>query len=226
MGIVEGKTMRRGGKQMPKDKRRGKKWRRQDRYIGRYWQHPGVLLYGLGYCRLAAGLTERELAELVDTSQTTINNLERASWEQPGGPKAWVKADYRMILRLRRALRVRPVDLMLPDVIEDKRPESERADSALRRERDERRHQVNRIKRGRMILMTSKSVRLGGLKKHRERAGLDQEELARLVGTNQTTIHQLEKRYTSRGAYMKTVKKLCRVLKVQPADLIGWDPVE
>lgn len=140
--------------------RRGTKM--SDSYMRRYHAKPGVLVYGLGYCRLAAALTERELAELVGTSQTTINDLERASWWQPGGPKPWVKADYRMILRLCRALRVRPADLILWDVIEDKRPESERADSALRRERDEGRRQVNRIKRGRMIQITSKSVRLGG----------------------------------------------------------------
>ena len=211
---------------MPKDKRLGKKWRWRERYIGRYEQHPGMFLYGLGYCRLAAALTERELAELVGTSQRTINKLERASWWEPGDTWPWIKADYRMILRLCRALRVRPADLGLPDVLEDKRPEGERADSALRRERDERRRQVNRIKRGRMIQITSTSVRLGGLKKHRERAGLSQRQLARMIGTNLTTIRQLEKRYTSRGAYMKTVRKLCRVLKVQPADLIGWDPVE
>jgi len=200
--------------------------RMRDSYMGRYHAKPGSLVYGLGYCRLAAALTERELAELVGTSQTTINDLEKASWWQPGGPKPWVKADYRMVLRLCRALRVRPADLMLRDVIEDKRPRSGRAETALRRERDEGRRQVNRIKRGRMILMTSKSVRLGGLKKHRERAGIGQRELARMIGTNQTTIAQLEKRYTSRGAYMKTVRKLCGVLEVQPADLIGWDPVE
>lgn len=199
--------------------------RTRDSYMRRYHAKSGSLVYGLGYCRLAAALTERELAELVGTSQTTINNLERASWWQPGGSKPWVKADYRMILRLCRALRVRPIDLMWRSVIEDERPESERADSALRRERDEGRHQVNRIKRGRMILITSKSVRLGGLKKHRERAGLSQEELARMIGTNLTTIRQLEKR-RERGAYVKTVRKLCDVLKVQPADLIGWDPVE
>jgi transcriptional regulator with XRE-family HTH domain len=211
---------------MPKDKRIGKKWRWRDRYMGRYWQKPGVLIYGLGPCRLAAALTERELAELVGTSQTTINELEKASWGHPKGPKGWLKADARMILQLCRALKVRPADLRSGDVIEDKRPHSERAETALRRERDERRHQVNRIKRGRMILLTSKSVRLGGLKEHRERTGLSQEELARMIGTNLTTIRQLEKRYTSRGAYMKTVKKLCRVLKVQPADLIGWEPVK
>ncbi len=77
-----------------------------------------------------------------------------------------------------------------------------------------------------MIFCNAASVRLGGLKKHRERAGIGQRELARMIGTNQTTIAQLEKRYTSRGADMKTVRKLCGVLKVQPADLIGWDPVE
>jgi DNA-binding XRE family transcriptional regulator len=206
--------------------KRGKRWQRRDRYIGKYWQHPGVLLFGLVYCRLAAALTERELAELVGTSQTTINNLEKASRWHPGRPKPWVKADPPMILRLCRALKVRPVDLMFQDVIEVKRPRSERAQSALRKGRDERRRQVNTIKRGRMIFVNFSSVRLGGLKAHRERAGIGQRQLARMIGTNQTTIAQLEKRYTSRGAYMKTVRKLCDVLKVQPADPIGWDPVK
>jgi DNA-binding XRE family transcriptional regulator len=223
MGTVEGKAKRKGGKQMPKDKRIGKKWRWQDRYIGRYWQHPGVFVPGLTACRLAAALSERDLAKLVDSNQPTINNLE-AAFLRPYA--SWAKADARLILRLCRALKVRPEDLTFAAAVEDKRSESERADSALRRERDEGRRQVNRIKRGRMIQITSKSVRLGGLKKHRERARLSQEELARMIGTNLTTIRQLEKRYTSRGAYMKTVRKLCDVLKVQPADLIGWDPIE
>jgi transcriptional regulator with XRE-family HTH domain len=62
------------------------------------------------------------------------------------------------------------------------------------------------------------------LKARRLEAGLSQRELARMVGTNQTTIYQLEKEFASRGAYMKTIRKLAEVLKVQPADLICSDP--
>jgi DNA-binding Xre family transcriptional regulator len=184
--------------------------------MGKYYAKPGVVVPGLTYCRVAAALSERDLAKLVDSNQTTINLLEA---------KTWVKADYRLLRRLCRVLKVRPADLMSPKVVEVKPPRSGWAESALRKERDERRRQVNRIKRGRTIFVNFPSVRLGGLKEHRERAGISQRELARMIGTNLTTIRQLEKR-RSRGAYMKTVRKLCDVLNVQPADLVGFDPVK
>lgn len=111
--------------------RRGTKLR--DSYIGRYHAKPGVLVPGLTACRLAAALSERDLAKLVDSNQPTINNLE-AAFMRPYA--SWAKADARLILRLSRALKVRPVDLMFAAAVEDKRPESERADSVLRRERD------------------------------------------------------------------------------------------
>jgi transcriptional regulator with XRE-family HTH domain len=57
-------------------------------------------------------------------------------------------------------------------------------------------------------------------------AGLSQEELARMIGTNLTTIRRLEKKYGGRSAYAKTVRKLCQALGVRPADLICWDPVK
>jgi DNA-binding XRE family transcriptional regulator len=40
-------------------------------------------------------------------------------------------------------------------------------------------------------------------------AGLTQRQLAAMIGTNQTTITQLEKKYASRGAYVSTIRKLC-----------------
>ena len=70
--------------------RRGKKLR--DLYIGKkYYAKPGVVVPGLTYCRVAAALSERDLAKLVDSNQTTINILEA---------KTWVKADYRLLRRL------------------------------------------------------------------------------------------------------------------------------
>jgi hypothetical protein len=83
MGTVEGKIERRGGKQMPKDNGLGKKWRARDRYIGRYEQHPGMFLYGLGYCRLAAALTERELPSWSALARgSSINWRERLGGSQ------------------------------------------------------------------------------------------------------------------------------------------------
>lgn len=193
--------------------RRGTKLR--DSYMGRYHLKPGVLVPGLTACRLAAGLSERGLAELVDSNQTTINDLEAQSW---------VKADYRLLRRLCRVLKVRPADLMSSRVVEDTEARRRRrAESALGIERDERRRQVNRLKRKGWHGPGAGSVLLRGLKARRLEAGLTQRELARLIGTNQTTIAQLEKKYASRGAYMKTIQKLCLTLEVQPVDLITRD---
>jgi DNA-binding Xre family transcriptional regulator len=105
MGIVEGKTERRGGEHMP---RRGTKLR--DSYMGKkYYAKPGVVVPGLTVCRLAAALSERDLAELVDSNQPTINNMEA---------QTWVKADYRLLRRLCRVLKVQPADLIGWDPVE------------------------------------------------------------------------------------------------------------
>jgi transcriptional regulator with XRE-family HTH domain len=55
-------------------------------------------------------------------------------------------------------------------------------------------------------------------------AGLTQRQLAAMIGTNQTPITQLEKKYASRGAYVSTIRKLCQALEVSPADLICERP--
>ena len=63
-----------------------------------------------------------------------------------------------------------------------------------------------------------RGVYLSGLWACRMTAGLSQRELAEAIGTNQGTIQALET--VSRGAYPKTVKRLCQTLRVEPVDLI------
>jgi DNA-binding Xre family transcriptional regulator len=214
---------------MPKDKRFGKKWRLRDRYFGRYHEHPGVFVPGIKACRWAAALSERDLAELVGTSQTRINNFsKKVTINKKGEPRGF-KADDLMLERLCQALKVWPEDLTTADVVEDAtlrdRPEH-RSASVSDEERAERRREVNRIKGDWALRYSSSAINLGGLKARRLEAGLSQEELARMIGTNLTTIRRLEKKYGGRYAYPKTVRKLCQALEVRPADLICWDPVE
>jgi DNA-binding XRE family transcriptional regulator len=214
---------------MPKDKRFGKKWRWRDRYIGRYHEHPGVLVPGLKACRWAAALSERDLAGLVETSQTTINNLQRPIRINKKGEPQGFKADDLMIERLCQALKVWPEDLTYYSAVEDATPQDgaeQRSASVSDEERAERRREVNRIKGDWALRYSSSAINLGGLKARRLEAGLSQEELARMIGTNLTTIRELEKKYGGRYAYPKTVRKLCQALGVRPADLICWDPVK
>jgi DNA-binding Xre family transcriptional regulator len=214
---------------MPKDKRFGKKWRLRDRYIGRYDEHPGVLVPGLKACRWAAALSERDLAGLVDTSQTTINNLQRPIRINRLGEPQGFKADDLMLERLCQALKVWPEDLTSDDAVEDATPQDGpelRSASVSDEERAERRREVNRIKGDWALRYSSSAINLGGLKARRLEAGLSQEELARMIGTNLTTIRRLEEKYGGRYAYPKTIRKLCQALGVRPADLICWDPVK
>jgi DNA-binding Xre family transcriptional regulator len=198
---------------MPKDKRLGNKWRMRDRNIlGYRRQRTGVFVPGLKACRWAAALSERDLAEMVGTSHPTINNLE---------------VNDVMLERLCQALKVWPEDLTNKDAVEDTTPQDgpeQRSASVSDEERAERRREVNRIKRDFALHYTSSAIKLGGLKARRLEAGLSEQELARMIGTNLTTIRQLEKR-AGRSAYSKTVRKLCQALGVRPADLICWDPV-
>jgi DNA-binding Xre family transcriptional regulator len=60
------------------------------------------LLQGLWACRQAAGLTQRQLAEMMDSSQTTVRKLERQM--RGAYPKK--------IQRLCQVLRVTPDDLL------------------------------------------------------------------------------------------------------------------
>jgi DNA-binding XRE family transcriptional regulator len=153
---------------MPKDKRLGNKWRWRDRYIGRYWQHPGELVPGLKPCRLAAALSERDLADLVGTSRTTINDLE--------SPLRWIKAHPHIIEQLCQVLKVWREDLTNPEAIENMtsldEPEGQ-TESGAEEDKAERRREVNRIKNQQWRWHLRKSVPLGGLKTRRLEAGLE-----------------------------------------------------
>lgn len=92
-------------------------------------------------------------------------------------------------------------------------------------ERLSRREQVNRLKRQSDVVKRRVTVRLHGLKPCRLAAGLSQRELAQMIGGNQWTIAQLENE-GGRGANMVTIRRLCRALKVMPADLICREPIE
>jgi DNA-binding XRE family transcriptional regulator len=92
-------------------------------------------------------------------------------------------------------------------------------------ERLNRRQQVNRLKQQSSDVRGRARVRLHGLKYCRLAAGLTQRELAQKIGANQWTIAQLENDGW-RGANMVTIRRLCRALKVMPADLICREPIE
>jgi transcriptional regulator with XRE-family HTH domain len=186
----------------------GKSWRA--RRVAKQ-QRQSVGLNGLRACRVAASLTQKELAELVGSNQTTIVDLEY-----------WDRADDAMLQRLCRALKVAPEDLISWYSVENaefEEGQESQGESTFETEKAERRRQVNRIKRRGHRTGAPGTVLLRGLKDRRVDAGLTQRELARMIGTNQTTISELEKG-TYRGAYMKTIRKLCQALQVSPADLI------
>jgi DNA-binding Xre family transcriptional regulator len=66
-----------------------------------------------------------------------------------------------------------------------------------------------------------RGVLLPGLWAARVSSALSQRDLAEMISTNQGTVQQLETQ--QRGAYPKTVRRLCQVLKVEPADLMCMD---
>src|SRR5215211_1741408 len=94
------------------DKRGGSERSREISAIkkeGRNRRGRGVPLPGLWACRTAAGLTQRELAMLVGSSQGTITSLELMS-----------RGAYPKTLRhLCSALKVEPVDLLCAEAAED-----------------------------------------------------------------------------------------------------------
>jgi DNA-binding Xre family transcriptional regulator len=63
-----------------------------------------------------------------------------------------------------------------------------------------------------------RGVLLPGLWAARVSAALSQRDLATMIDASQTTICKLEGK--QRGAYPKTVKRLCQALGVAPSDLI------
>lgn len=166
---------------------------------------------GLWACRMAVGLTQRELAEAAGISQTYIAELESKR-----------NADLLTFMRLCEWLEVAPEDLTFRYSVEGetlREGSAGRARNGLSGGSAERRREINRIKRRGHPGNAPGTVLLRGLKERRVAAGLSQRKLAKMIGTNQATISELEKG-TRRGAYMQTVRRLCAALAVSPADLI------
>jgi DNA-binding XRE family transcriptional regulator len=88
----------------------------------------------------------------------------------------------------------------------------------MQEEKAERRRQVSEIKHGARSANDGRSYLLPGLWACRLAAGLTQREVAKRISSNQTTVRELERQ--SRGAYPKTIRKLCIALGVTPEVLL------
>jgi transcriptional regulator with XRE-family HTH domain len=88
----------------------------------------------------------------------------------------------------------------------------------MREEGTERQRQVAAIKKEARSLNGGRSYLLQGLWACRQAAGLNQRQLAGMMGSSQTTIRKLERQ--SRGAYPRIIQRLCKVLGVTPEDLL------
>src|SRR5215207_6737418 len=86
-------------------------------------------------------------------------------------------------------------------------------------EKTERSRQVAAIKETAKSTNGGRSYLLKGLWACRLAAGLDQRQLAEAMGSSQGTVGQLER--GDRGAYPKTILRLCEVLGVAPEDLLS-----
>ena len=65
---------------------------------------------------------------------------------------------------------------------------------------------------------SGRSIPLPGLRAARQKAGLTQNELAKLAGVGRGTVHRLET--LERGGYPRTLRKLATALGVEPAQLV------
>jgi transcriptional regulator with XRE-family HTH domain len=70
----------------------------------------------------------------------------------------------------------------------------------------------------------ARSVPLPGLRAQRQRQGITQRELAELAGITQGSVWKLEAGH--RGAYPKTIRRLCQALGIIPDDLLREDSAE
>jgi len=86
-------------------------------------------------------------------------------------------------------------------------------------EKTERSRQVAAIKETAKSTNGGRSYLLKGLWACRLAAGLDQRQLAQAMGSTQATVGQLER--GDRGAYPKTIVRLCECLGVAPEDLLS-----
>jgi DNA-binding Xre family transcriptional regulator len=93
-------------------------------------------------------------------------------------------------------------------------------------ERTERHHQVEAIKKEARSINGGRSYLLQGLWACRQAAGLTQRQLAGMMGSSQNTVRKLER--LTRGAYPRTIQRLCLALGVTPEDLLcgGGDKQE
>ncbi len=91
----------------------------------------------------------------------------------------------------------------------------------MHEETTERHRQVAAIKKEARSRNGGRSYLLQGLWACRQAAGLTQRQLAEMMGSSQTTVRKLEQQ--SRGAYPKTIQRLCRALEVTPEDLLCGD---
>ena len=66
---------------------------------------------------------------------------------------------------------------------------------------------------------SARSIALLGLRAARQKAGLTQNELAKLAGVGRGTVYRLET--LERGGYPRTLRRLARALGVTPAQLVG-----
>lgn len=176
---------------------------------------PQYSVDGLEACRVAAGLTQKELADAMGTNQTRIRF-----------PGLVARGMFRDLCGV---LRVYPEDLESSGGVVGGHSVYGRArgtEDPAESERAERHRQVERIKAQARYGHRPGTVVLLGLEACRHAAGLTQRELAGSAGMSPAALVQLEKspprekwRRTP-GAYMRTVKKLCHALGVSPADLI------
>ena len=93
---------------------------------------------------------------------------------------------------------------------------SNRIEHCIRHEQDEP------IENGPLRKRDNRGAYLRGLRACRLVAALSQRDLAERIGAHQSTICALESQ--NRGAYPKTIRKLCEALKVEPPDLIYGGP--
>jgi DNA-binding Xre family transcriptional regulator len=88
-------------------------------------------------------------------------------------------------------------------------------------EKTERSRRVAAIKETAKSTNGGRSYMLKGLWACRLAAGLNQRQLAEAMGSTQATVGQLER--GDRGAYPKTIMRLCECLGVAPEDLLSGD---
>ncbi len=90
------------------------------------------------------------------------------------------------------------------------------------RRKDERRRQVEAVERAARFSPHGRGILLPQLRSARISMGLTQRDLAGMVKTSQSGIQELET--LARGAYPRTISKLCGALEVEPQDLMCEEP--